>query len=196
NQKKNTTNLFMARIWIAPDGMSSALCYKEQTAPDLQIDQHAFAFAQQPILGVAATDEVHGDGLLTRAVTPDAPRPIETDDLRGDARRRRSLGEKLRVLAGEAGLLLELALRGRRRIVIVLVADEPRRPVDDARVDRAAVLLRENQLVVFSHRDDGDGLLPFLALDELPSVALGDDDVLPFEDDGHCFQFIPSEVEG
>src|SRR5438067_5443228 len=66
NQKKNTTNLFMARIWIASYGMSSALCYKEKTAPDLQIDQHAFAFAHQPILGVAATDEVHGDGLLTR----------------------------------------------------------------------------------------------------------------------------------
>src|SRR5439155_20587240 len=84
-------------------------------------------------------------------------------------------------LAHEAGFLAQLAPGGFGRIVIPLVANQPGRPVDDARADWMAKLLREDQLSVGGAGDYGYRLFRLLSFDELPAPSLQDEHVLPFE---------------
>src|SRR5439155_489410 len=135
----------------------------------------------QPRFGLARRNEMHGDVFLTLAAATHAGRSIEMDNLGSDAGRSWSAGQKLDRLAREAGFLNQLATGGFGRIVIPLVADQPGRPIDDARTDWMAKLLREDQLSVGGAGDYGYRLFRLLSFDELPAPSLQDEHVLPFE---------------
>src|SRR4029077_8569170 len=133
---------------------------------------------------------MHLDLLAAHApARPAAPQTMGADDvhdLRGDAGGARAAAEALDRLAGEAGLLLELAARGLDDVELL---DQPRDPIDHARVDGAAVLLRQHDLAGVGHGDDRHRLLRALPLDELPAVALAHDDLLPFKNRSHMVSF-------
>jgi len=87
------------------------------------------------------------------------------------------------VSAGVAGFLEQFLLRGFGGIVMtVFVAHETGGKIDDARVDGTAELFDEENAVVVRHRENHHRRLSFRPLDELPAVALQNQNLFPFED--------------
>src|SRR5205807_2552002 len=113
---------------------------------------------------------------------PHPRRPVEAHHLGCNAWRGGRSGEESDRITSESGLFFEFAPR---RLFRAMFLDQAGRQVDHACVNRRAVLLGENELVVIGDRNDRDGFSCLLALDEFPSLAFENDDVLALED-FHC----------
>src|SRR5438477_3389834 len=184
-QKKRTMRRFMIPIWDRDSIVSSTLCYKVQRRPDLDVDEAALL--AKPRGDSRARHEVNADSFFRFGGAMYAQGTIETHLLRRNAGRCRTLRNEANLAGDESRLLFELLRRRARRIILGVVADESCRQIDHARIDRPAILLDEDQLIVVRQRDDCNRFLPVLALDELPSVALDDENVFAFEDRVHAF---------
>src|SRR5205823_5294094 len=131
----NTSALLMFSILRGNSVASSTFCYKVKRRPNLQID-HVFLFAE-PLLDRSKRHEMNSDAMLRFAARAShATRARNRDLFRRDAGRGRAFREEIDAIAGVAGLFFQLALRGGARIVIALVADQSRRQIDDARLER------------------------------------------------------------
>ena len=96
----------------------------------------------------------------------EAARQVDADHLVAAARRRREVGEHRPLGCHEVGLLGELALRGRERVLAVDV-EQPGGDLPVARAHRVPVLLDQQHPVVVVEREhaDGAGVVHVLAHD-------------------------------